>query len=40
MLMARYDPLAFSLSTVCATTPTPNTIRIMNVPKNSAAQPL
>src|SRR5689334_25206141 len=36
MLMARNDPLAFLLSTVCATTPTPNAIR-MNVPKNSAA---
>src|SRR5512145_2056648 len=36
MLMARNDPLAFLLSTVCATTPTPNAIR-MKVPKNSAA---
>ena len=36
MLIARNDPLAFLLSTVCATTPTPNTIR-MNVPRNSAA---
>src|SRR5688500_11043408 len=36
MLMARNEPLAFLLSTVCATTPTPNAIR-MKVPKNSAA---
>src|SRR4030095_14565998 len=36
MLIERIDPLAFLLRTVCATTPTPNEIR-MKVPKNSAA---
>src|SRR6187549_806644 len=36
MLIERTDPLAFLLSTVWATTPTPNAIR-MKVPKNSAA---
>src|SRR5262245_1343662 len=36
MLMPRYEPFASLLSTVCATTPTPNAIR-MKVPKNSAA---
>src|SRR5512134_3909791 len=36
MLIARNDPFAPLLSTVWATTPTPNAMR-MNVPKNSAA---
>src|SRR5215213_7136749 len=36
MLMPRYEPLASLLRMVCATTPTPNAIR-MKVPKNSAA---
>src|SRR5215212_108620 len=36
ILMARNDPFALLLNTVCATTPTPNAIRI-KVPKNSAA---
>src|SRR4051794_13068187 len=36
ILMPRYDPLASLLRTVCATTPTPNAMR-MKVPKNSAA---
>src|SRR5687768_15994686 len=36
MLMARYEPLAPPLKTVCATTPAPNMMRT-KVPKNSAA---
>jgi hypothetical protein len=37
--MAKYDPLAFWLSTACATTPAPNMMR-MKVPRNSAAASL